>query len=295
MKRLCGLLMLLAVGSSAQAGESISFSFAGHRIHVEAARNCRSTSCASISVSGLYESRRRWDHDDERDAAPPPALAAAPAQMIPPPIPSQPAKPVVTAAPSPVASIPAVGFETAAAAGKPVAALPPLPPVPPPPQAQAPKPVSQPCVSPAPEKPREVLPPPSALSGPPPMVKALHEEDSSDTPLGDWQTEAKGIVRIAQCGKALCGYALNASSNDKGETVLINMKPKSDSQWSGSVYSRDSGDTYYGTMGLKAPNTLHVEACAFGHFYCTGNNWSRISGKTERLISSRQISTEPRS
>ena len=30
--------------------------------------------------------------------------------------------------------------------------------------------------------------------------------------------------------------------------MLINMKPKSDAQWSGNVYSKDSGDTYYGTI-----------------------------------------------
>lgn len=114
-------------------------------------------------------------------------------------------------------------------------------------------------------------------------------------PVGDWQTEAKGAVRIARCGGALCGYAINASSNEKGETVLINMKPKSDARWAGSVYSKDSGDTYYGTIDLKSPNTLRVEACAFGRFYCTGNNWTRISGNTERLITSRQTSPEPRS
>ena len=54
-------------------------------------------------------------------------------------------------------------------------------------------------------------------------------------------------MRIAECGRALCGYVIG-SSNEKGEAILINMKPKTDSQWTGSVYSQDSGDTYYGTM-----------------------------------------------
>ncbi len=75
--------------------------------------------------------------------------------------------------------------------------------------------------------------------------------DDADTPVGDWQTEGKGSVRIAKCGNALCGYVLNSSSNDKGEAVLINMKPKSEKQWTGSVYSQASGDTYYGTMDMK--------------------------------------------
>ena len=68
-----------------------------------------------------------------------------------------------------------------------------------------------------------------------------------------------------------------------------------DTQWTGHVYSHDSGDTYYGTMDLKGANRLRVEACALGRFYCSGNNWSRITGRAERLMSSRQTLAEPRS
>jgi uncharacterized protein (DUF2147 family) len=100
-------------------------------------------------------------------------------------------------------------------------------------------------------------------------------------------------VRIAKCGNALCGYVLDASSNDKGEAILINMKPKTDTRWTGSVYSKDSGDTYYGTVDMKGPNTLRVEACAFSRFYCSGNNWIRISSRP--LITQRQGETRPRS
>ena len=124
------------------------------------------------------------------------------------------------------------------------------------------------------------------------MIKTLHEEEG-DTPLGDWQTENKGVVRIAQCGAALCGYTLQPSSNEKGEAVLINMKPKNDTRWTGNVYSKDSGDTYYGTLDLKGPNTLRVEACALGRFYCSGNNWIRIS--TQPLVTQRQVESRPRS
>jgi hypothetical protein len=53
--------------------------------------------------------------------------------------------------------------------------------------------------------------------------------------------------------------------------------------------------TYYGTMEMKGVNTLRVEACALGRFYCSGNNWRRIIGRAERLISSRQTSLEPQS
>jgi uncharacterized protein (DUF2147 family) len=66
------------------------------------------------------------------------------------------------------------------------------------------------------------------------------------------------------------------------------MKPKTERQWTGSVYSQDSGDTYYGTMALRGINTLRVEACAVGRFYCTGNNWSRITRRADGVVTSRR-------
>ena len=136
----------------------------------------------------------------------------------------------------------------------------------------------------------------------PQIARVSHEveQEVADTPVGDWQTQGRGAVRITKCGNALCGYILNSSTDDRGEAVLINMKPndlnnEADAQWTGSVYSHDSGDIFYSTMNMKTPNTLRVEACAFGRFYCSGNNWSRISGRPESLMTARQVLTEPRS
>ena len=102
------------------------------------------------------------------------------------------------------------------------------------------------------------------------------------------------MVRIEPCGQALCGYVLDPATNTKGETVLIDMKSKASAEWSGNIYSRDSGNTYYATMALKSPDQLQVEACALGRFFCSGNAWSRIA-KSDRVITYREISSAPRS
>lgn len=284
MKRIYWLAALLALSAPAHAGSSISFSVGGHRIHIEASRHCRSTSCASVSVSGLYDSRRKRDRFEDDDV--PPAKPAAP--TISPPAP--PAN--VPPAPTVVVSAPPAVYKPAAAVTQAVAAPPPPPPVqqaairPPPP----PRPPVQQVAIPLP-------PPPPAPVALPQVSRVSHEveQEADDTPVGDWQTEGKGAVRITRCGNALCGYVLKSSSDDRGEAVLINMKPKDDAQWTGNVYSHDSGDTFYGTMKLRTPNTLRVEACALYRFYCSGNNWSRISAKAESLMTSRQDSVEPRS
>ena len=137
-----------------------------------------------------------------------------------------------------------------------------------------------------------------AIAAPPAtrLLTVSHQtDDEPPTPLGDWRTEAnRGSVRIEPCGRALCGYVLNPRSNAKAESVLINMKPKASSEWSGNVYSRDSGETYYGTIVMKGPNSLRVEACALGRFFCSGNVWTRIVVQPGKLMTAGQMSPEPR-
>lgn len=283
MKRYSVLAVLMLLSPSAYA-DSISFSVGGRRIHIEAPRYCRSTSCASVSVSGGYRSRNRYDDDDRYqddriDNVPVKPQPAPAPQTITPPAAKPPAPPVVVASP------PAI-YRPAAAATQIVAAPPPL----------APPPPAAPTMLAVPPAPPPVAIPVEPVRPAPQIVRVSHDaEADADTPLGDWQTEARGSVRITRCGSALCGHVLNASSNDRGEAVLINMKVKTDKQWSGSVYSQSSGDIYYGTIDMKGANTLRVEACAFWRFYCSGNNWSRILDRPENLISSRQTPAEPRS
>ena len=283
MKRICFLAVLIALNSSAYAGRSISFGVGSHRVHIESSRHCHSLSCARMSISRSLDWRRKRDrYDDARDTA-------VPAKPVPPPAPqtvSPPAPPVPPATTAPaktiVAAPPPAVYTTAASRSQPVAPLPPAPP--PVEQVSIPVPPAAP-----PAKPVEGAPAPQ-------VEHVLHqaEEEPSDSPIGDWQTEGKGTVRIAKCGNALCGYALG-SSNEKGEAILINMKPKKERQWTGGVYSQDSGETYYGTMSMKGINTLRVEACALGRFYCSGNNWSRITRRADSLVTSWQKLSEQRS
>jgi hypothetical protein len=256
MKPTYCVAVLMALSSPAYAGSSISFSVGGHRIHIEASSHCRSTSCASVSVSGIYDSRRKRDRfdDDDRDQNP---VKPAPQNV-------SPLMPPANNPPAPTAVVSTPPVQQAAI---------PLPP-----------PVQQVAIP---------VPPPPA----PPITRVSREveQEVADTPVGDWQTEGKGAVRITRCGNALCGYVLNSSSDDRGEAVLINMKLKTDTQWSGNVYSHDSADTFYGTMNMKGTNTLRVEACALGRFYCSGNNWSRIPGRVESLMTSRLFLAAPRS
>ena len=254
MKRLAiwlGTLIALMIAPAAQAG-SYAFSIGNHRFHVEAPRNCRSTSCVSVSS----ERGVRPTDDVVTTPVPPPAPTpvVAPPQPVYPGTPVRPPQAIVVMpppAPAPPASV------VAATTSLPVV-LPPAPRLDPP------------CVA-APV----VAPKPVTIS---------QRSDDEPTPLGQWESAgAKGVVRIEPCGTALCGYALTEASS-KGESVLVNMKPKSDGVWTGNIYSRSSGNTYYATMTLKTPGKLHVEACALGRFWCSRNDWARVEERPEKLI-----------
>ena len=280
MKRIGFLAVMIALTTSADA-RSFSFRVGSHQVHIERQRHCRSVSCTSMSISrNLDWRRKRFDEDRTGGAAPRP-VPPAPQTVSPPRPPAPPAttapvKTIVTAPP------PAV-YTPAASASEIVSASPAPPPASPPPQQ-----VSIPA--PPPEaKPAEAAQPAPRVE----PVSHQAEEEPQDSPIGDWLTEGKGTVRIAKCGPALCGYVLT-SSNENGEAILINMKPKKERQWTGSVYSQDSGETYYGTMAMKGNDTLRVEACAVGRFYCSGNNWSRITRRADNLMTSWRPAGEQR-
>jgi hypothetical protein len=286
----CYLVLLMVASSSADAGSSFSFVIGGHHIHIETPRHCGSPSCVSVSISGTH--RSRW-YDDDRDryddkieksdtAAAPPAPAVQPVAPAAAVTPARPAVAPVASAPpaitqsAPVAQVTAVPVRVTASVA-----------------------VSAPS-NPPPVMPQAAIPAtdaPPAPKAPPVISRVSHEiEEDPSSPIGDWQTEGKtGSVRIQACGRALCGYVLDASSDTVGESVLINMKSKTATEWSGNVYSRSSGETYYGTIAMNGANALRVEACALGQFFCSSNLWSRIDVKPQRMITSRQVVPAPRS
>ncbi len=268
MKRFCLLAMLMLSTPFAHAGEGISFSIGGHRIHIDSAR-CRALSCVSVSD----RSRR----DDGAGCAPKPdrapvATAAIPAGASASTAPATPApSPVIVDTPAPVAPPPAA--------------------VPPPPAAPTPPRVM------TIEPPPVVAAPPLAAVPMPPVTRVSREpaDAPDDSPIGDWQTDTDSLVRVRPCGDALCGDALDKTTRDLGEAVLINMKPKQRARWNGSVYDRGRGSIHYGTIELKGADKMRVEACVFGSFYCSGADWIRVSHPRHRVITQGALERTPRS
>jgi Uncharacterized protein conserved in bacteria (DUF2147) len=299
--------ILVALGSPVHAADSFSFAIGGHWIQISAPHYSISP---GMTRRHAHPERDRQIATTATPAAAPaaasvdrpaqPALCSAPLAPLHPAAPQvQPIAPPPVQRPQiqPVQAQPAQQTQPVQAIPVPVPAPVTTAAITPPPQPLPVSPASPPPASP----PQQVVPPvetaPQVTNDPPKIAKVSQEieEAPADTPLGDWHAEGqKGLVRIEPCGRSLCGYTVDAATNAKGETILVDMKSKSASKWSGNIYSRDSGNTYYGTMTMKGTNSLHVEACALGHFFCSGTTWRRADAQPKKLVSDREILQPPR-
>jgi uncharacterized protein (DUF2147 family) len=263
MKRLLAsvgfITALLLAAPAAQA--QYQFDYGGRTIRIDPDRG-------TVSIPGVYDNtgRRKRNRDNDHPRKPAPDQAKVDPQATPSAPLDQP--PAAAVAPANIAPAPA---DTTAAAAAPAApaqqdATSAAPPAPQPVVATAPV---APAPVPAPAPPASVqqqaaIPPASATA--------------SNSPLGLWLTEEKeGKVRIEQCGANLCGYSVDAKSNQNGEQVLINMKPGKDLTWSGRILDPNTGSTYDSTIAMKGTGSLRVQGCAFGGMFCGGQNWTRVN------------------
>jgi len=254
MRKLFAIAAFLLASTAAQA--QYTFEYGGRTIRVDPDRG-------TVSIPGVYDNtgrkpkRPRDDQDSDRPRKQAPQQAKVDPQA-PAPLPAP-----TEQAPTPAPSSSPPSSATAAVAPADTAIAP--PPAVNGPAPQDPAPAAKPAA-----------PAPVVATAPPAQKQVAPV--SSNSPLGVWLTEEKeGKVRIEQCGVNLCGYSVDAKSNQNGEQVLINMKPGNDAKWSGRILDPNTGSTYDSTIALKGSDSLRVQGCAFGGMFCGGQTWSRLN------------------
>ena len=274
MKKLFAIAAFLLASTAAQA--QYTFEYGGRTIRIDPDRG-------TVSIPGIYDNtgnagrrtkRSRSDQDSDRPRKQAPQEAKTEPQA-PEATAVTPAAPVATEqAPAPARPSPAPSTTTARAAPSSDTITSTQSPV------SATAPQVQPDAVPATRRPE---PAPVVATAPPSepvpsqQAPAITAAQSANSPLGVWLTEEKeGKVRIEPCGTNLCGYSVDAKSNQNGEKVLINMKPGKD-KWSGRIYDPNTGSTYDSTIALKGSDNLRVQGCAFGGMFCGGQTWSRLN------------------
>jgi hypothetical protein len=110
MKKLYIIAALLMASTAAHAGNSVSFEIEGHKIHIEAPKNCDQLSCIKITGQGLsgfnFKGLKSNNDNDTVDTSNPPPQNTAPVPQPVAPVvnsaPSAPTTTVATTAPAPV-------------------------------------------------------------------------------------------------------------------------------------------------------------------------------------------------
>jgi uncharacterized protein (DUF2147 family) len=262
MKKLFAIAAFLLASTAAQA--QYTFEYGGRTIRIDPDRG-------TVSIPGVYDNsgqrtkRSHNDQDGDRQRKQTPQQA-----KIDPQAPA--AEPAAAEqAPAPASTPPKPSTATATVAPADTATS--TQPLTTQPAASAPVPQTQQDAAPAKPAPSAVVATTAPAPTPPaPAVQA------ANSPLGVWLTEEKeGKVRIEQCGANLCGYSVDAKSNQNGEQVLINMRPGKDFKWRGRIFDPNTHSTYDSTIALTGADTLRVQGCAFGGMFCGGQTWSRVN------------------
>ena len=118
-------------------------------------------------------------------------------------------------------------------------------------------------------------------------------------PAGTWLTEeGKAVIRVADCGGALCGTIVSLKEPNDPQTgkpkvdknnvdaakrgrpivgvqIVVGAKPDGPNKWSGQVYNPEDGKTYAGNIALAGPNMIKVQGCIMGGVICKTNTWTR--------------------
>jgi hypothetical protein len=290
MKKLFAIAAFLLASTAAQA--QYTFEYGGRTIRIDPDRG-------TVSIPGIYDNtgtgrrtkRSRSDQDSDRprkqapqeaqDSDRPRKQAPLEAKTEPQAPETTPAAPITPAAPlaTEQARVPARPSPEPSTATARVT-----------PSSDTITSTQSPASAPAPQLQQDTVPairrpePAPVIATAPPSEPVQNQQapvttaaQSANSPLGIWLTEEKeGKVRIEQCGTNLCGYSVDARSNQNGEKVLINMKPGKD-KWSGRIYDPNTGSTYDSTIALKGSDNLRVQGCAFGGMFCGGQTWSRLN------------------
>ena len=109
---------------------------------------------------------------------------------------------------------------------------------------------------------------------------------------GMWLVKDGTILRIRNCGDAMCGSIAAARPStgqpvtDKNNTdpsqrnrslvgvqVLHSMRPSGPGKWTGRLYNVEDGKTYTGNLIEVGPDAIRIEGCWLG--VCGGENLTR--------------------
>jgi uncharacterized protein (DUF2147 family) len=122
------------------------------------------------------------------------------------------------------------------------------------------------------------------------LLLALAATPAAASPLVGLWTSPKGnvTVRIAPCGRLLCGEVVEASARAKrraakqgvtslvGEPLLNNIAPAGPGKWTGKVFVPRLGSHVGGRITMQGQDRMQVSGCYAG-ILCKSAIYRRVS------------------
>jgi uncharacterized protein (DUF2147 family) len=110
--------------------------------------------------------------------------------------------------------------------------------------------------------------------------------------IGVWLNPENGSnVEFYRCGAGLCGKIVKVSDGQVRDTnnpnpamrerpiigllILEGARQTGDNRWAGTLYNRENGKTYSGTVTVKSKDALELSGCVLA-VLCKTVTWARV-------------------
>ena len=119
-------------------------------------------------------------------------------------------------------------------------------------------------------------------------IFAAADPASASPPIEGRWVNGKMQIRIAPCGKSLCGTVIKASPKQQakaekgsgteliGATLIRDIRPVGAGRYSARVFVADKNIHAKGTIHQLARDRLNVKGCAVFGMVCKSAQWDRI-------------------
>lgn len=127
------------------------------------------------------------------------------------------------------------------------------------------------------------------------LLLLVHAQSPAPDNLeGLWRNPiGSAVIRVAPCGRVLCGTVVWASERGKreaatstshivGTTVLTGVKPVSDNRWFGELFIPDDNVHVAARLQLLGRNRLKLTGCAVLGLFCRSQIWTRTDERWPR-------------
>ena len=124
------------------------------------------------------------------------------------------------------------------------------------------------------------------------LATASASAQKAEDAVGVWLNPDNGSnIEFYKCGDGVCGKIVKVTDGQKtddknpdaakknrpivGLVIMEGAKKTGDNKWAGTLYNRENGKSYSGTVTVKSKNALDLSGCVAA-VLCKTVTWTRV-------------------